>query len=124
MHSSIPKLPSSNILSTDNVTTNVHNIGNGNILNHLVHRENVCQRRNVARVAAVVGEVRARSIPIIGSIECFRGRVLTSHVGKPVGHVGGLPLPPEAVEIGMVKEKYGVARRQDRVLHLYVMLVC
>lgn len=94
-----------NVLGADGIASEVHDIANRDIGHDVDHPDGVVEGRVVAYVTAVLVEEVWEGVVVLQEV-AFRGGVLheANIVGAVLG-VGLLPLPPEAVQVGVVEEE-------------------
>lgn len=95
----------SNILCTNHLASQVHNITNRHIGNETGHPKIVVQRRHIPIVSEVIRHRRRRGGEVIHRQELVGRYILAGDVVKTAGQVGRLPLPPQPVEVRMMKKE-------------------
>lgn len=106
------------VLGTNQVTTQIHDIPDGGVWGDTSHPQIVVQGRGVVRVSIVIHDSSAGEEPAIAGETREWGNASAAHLRKTAGQVVLLPSPPEAVEVGVMKEEERVAGRSGLVLKL------
>lgn len=136
--SSGPSNPDLNILSADRLAAQVHDILDRNVRHNARDPQHVLQRGDVAVVAGVVDQRRRGVVQVLLLQVRVRGDVgPVADIVCPRVRVDLLPVPPEAVQVGVVQEEErlsgGASNAQDRaadtavagyVGHAHVALQC
>lgn len=107
------------VLDADGVAVDIHDLGDSDVLSNASHPQDVVKRGGVA----VVVEVRQESIDAERrGLDARPEESLSDVVATNVGQarlVLSLPLPPDAVQVGVVEEEQRVSRGKGGVIHLW-----
>lgn len=105
-----PPPSSSDVVHAEKFALNVHDVVHGGVGEDTTHPEGVAQGRGGPWVARVRGQRERGRRPAADRTgeELGAGRIGAAHVFQPSGHVHGLPLPPQTVEVGVMEEEDGI----------------
>lgn len=100
-----PILLSSNVLVTEETALDIHDIPDRLVRQDSDHIEVVVQCGDGAVIPKVVGLSRSHVDQAVLFDVLGRRDVAATHVIEALFEVGGLPLPPDAVEVSVMKEE-------------------
>lgn len=107
-----------NVLCAKELGSQIHHISDSLVGDDLSHPQNVVQGGIVARVTVVVEVGRRRREPAVLLHDESRRDELTAHISEARGEVRELPVPPKAIQVGMVQEEDRVTGAGVLILHL------
>lgn len=98
-----------NVLGTDRIPPDVHHIAHGDVAQDIQHPDHMVHGRDISIVPIVVEDSSRGGDPLVLQQVVVPRDVATAHVREAVGQVGLLPLPPEAVDVGVMQIEQGVS---------------
>lgn len=103
IHFAMPHL--FNILRTNQVTTQVHHVGNGDIRQNVYHPQCVVQRGDVGVIIGVWEEIAWEQEFVPEQIAHDRHILDLANVVGAILRISLLPVPPQTVQVCVVKEE-------------------
>lgn len=114
----------SNVLCTNEIAAQVHNLSDRCIGNDADHPKVVIERGHVAIITIVVQKGSTRLLHTILLKVAGQRDVASTHISQAVGEIGLLPLPPEAIQVGMMKVKDGFTGASNHIKQLVMVSIC
>lgn len=107
------------ILGTDGVPTKIHDICNGDVGENIGHPQRMVEGGDVERMVVAIPEKGAGKSEVVSQEVTKNGDILdlANVVGAVLG-ISLLPVPPEPVQIGVVKEEERFCRRCSLFHHV------
>lgn len=91
------------VLGANGIAPDIHDIANSDVSKNIQHPKHMVQSRYVSIISIIIEDSGSGGYPFILQQVVVPWNIATSHIRKTIRQIYLLPLPPETVDVGVMK---------------------